>query len=112
MNGPTGHFAAGVITGIALATSVIGTVLQRSRPTTIGHSSGGDLLPALVSEAAGVGLLDTLSYLVQLGFPGSLHTLLFATWAFSYLSCLKAILSHTDSCLTCIIVGSKSDLQT
>lgn len=67
MNGPTGHFAARVITGIALATSVIGTALQRSRPTTIGHSSGGGLLPALVSEAAGVGFLDTLSYLVQLG---------------------------------------------
>ena len=28
-------------------------------------------------------------------------------FSFSYPSCLKAILSHTDSCLTCIICGPK-----
>ena len=67
MNGPTGHFAAGLFTGIALASSIIDTVLQRSRQTTFVHCSGRDPLPALASEATGQGFLDTLSHSVQLG---------------------------------------------
>ena len=67
MNGPIGHFSACVIGGIALATSVIDTVLQRTRPTTIVHCRGGDSVPACVSEPEGWSFLATLTTLVQFG---------------------------------------------
>ena len=67
MNGPTGHFATGVLAGVALTTSVIDTAFQRSRPTTIVHCRSGDSLPAIVSQPEDWSFIESLTYLVQLG---------------------------------------------
>ena len=80
MYGPAGHFAAGLIAGIVLSTSVVDAVLLRSRPTTIVHCSGGGPLPALASEATGWSFLDTLSYLVQLGLLAVVSGCSIYTW--------------------------------
>ena len=65
MNGPTGHFAAGVLAGVALTTSVIDTVFQRSRPTTIVHCRSVDSLPDIVPQPVGWSVWESLANLVQ-----------------------------------------------